>query len=261
MLPDEIQDPQVMMGGQRLDGTPVAVQSFRKCSVSPVRICVPVADERDEFAPCYSQLNFRGVRDGTMYPVHDADTEFVLQLTAVEEGAHETHSLDILFRIVADEQEDVADGANAGSEDRSQNGQNADDPQQSQDTSEIRSESDDGDESDNGMPNEDEWPPLPLGTPPDVGDMLARIPERLEHLLLVFRNGLYSRLDVPQPWGSRLEDSVSWLVLQQSLEQATLQWLRTSLGQNQLPPAWTGKFYTSIHFLKTVVELICYADD
>ena len=254
LLPDEIKDPQIMIGGQRLDGTQVPVQSFRECNVSPVRICVPVADERDEFAPCFSQLNFRGVRDGTLYPVHDADTEFVLQLTAVEEGAHEMHSLDILFRIVADEQADVADRASAGSEDRWENAQNAIGQRQSQDTPNTRSESDDEDESDNEISNEDEWPPLDLGTPPDVGDMLARIPERFESLLLVFRDGVYSRLDVPRPWGLRLEDSVSWSVMQRSFERATLRWLRTSLGQNQLPPAWTGTFMSRY----SVLVQICY---
>jgi hypothetical protein len=238
LLPDEITDPQVMMGGQRLDGTQVPVQSFRQCNVNPVRICVPVADERDELAPCFSQLTFRGVRDGTMYPVHDADTEFVLQLTAVEEGAHEMHSLDVLFRIVDDEQTNEAEGAASST---LANDQSDDGRQQSPDTLSTRSESD-GEESDNGMVVEEEWPPLNLGVPPDVGDMLARIPERFESLMLAFRDGVYSRLDVPQPWGSRLEDSVSWALLQQSCERATLRWLRTSLGQNQLPPAWTGKF-------------------
>ena len=191
MLPDEILDPQVMVGGGRLDGTAVPVQTLRRCNVKPVRVCVPVADERDELAPCFSQLNFRGVRDGTMYPVHDADTEFVLQLTAIEEGAHEAHSLDVLFQITPEIEAEEEDGASSSPSPQ--------DEGESSPDGDVNV-GDGGDESDDENFRDGEWPPLHPGMPPDVGDMLARIPERIETMLLAFRDGLYTQLEVPQPW-------------------------------------------------------------
>lgn len=159
------------------------------------------------------------------------------------------HSLDILFHIVAPETDEDAGGigppsrlgladAVTASMDGSPESMNGNDPRQ--ETANAETGSDGGDESDDEPFRDDEWPPLQPGMPPDVGDMLARIPERFESLLLSFRNSLYSRLDIPQPWGSRLEDSASWLVLQRGLERSTLLWLRTSFGENQLPQAWSG---------------------
>ena len=198
MLPDEILDPQVMVGGGRLDGTPVPVQTLQRCNVKPVRVCVPVADERDELAPCFSQLSFRGVREGTMYPVHDADSEFVLQLTAIEEGAHEAHSLDVLFHIApdveAEEEEEEGGDASPTPRDYAESSLDGDVNEGENDESD-----DENDESDDEI-RDDEWPPLHPGMPPDVGDMLARIPERITTMLLAFRDGLFTQLEVPQPW-------------------------------------------------------------
>eukprot|EP01047_Picozoa_sp_COSAG01_P030001 COSAG01_NODE_2075_length_8488_cov_3.845274_6_plen_557_part_00 len=207
-LPDELKDPAVMAGVSS-GGELVSVSQLRTSSGN--RVCHLVDNERGDQA-CVSVLHFRGVREGTLYPIHEPDSELVLGLTAIEERAHEHDSVDIRLRIVQAPQSGTNSNASASDDDAT--------------------ESSDEEESST-------WPPLSKGTPPDVGDILARIPLQVNDIMLSIRDAAFRRLSVPEPWGSTLRDGPPLTTVQRSLEKFVFVALRTALGHSQLPPGWS----------------------
>eukprot|EP01052_Picozoa_sp_SAG31_P004736 SAG31_NODE_199_length_20573_cov_5.832129_19_plen_1292_part_00 len=207
-----------------------------------------------------SFLHFRGVHEGTLFPVLQQGAELVLELTVVEEGAHETSSVDIPIEIVEPSilsSSPVMDSATgtvvdlpapssgipspvpspSGGQARADENEINEDVRQAAEGAQVHSASPDTDAE-----SEPKWPPLKQGTPPTVEQLLARIPYHLETLIVQqIRDRLFSLLQVPQPWGNSLADSPGWNVISTAVGKSVLRQLKIALAQSQLPDGWSAQ--------------------
>jgi hypothetical protein len=108
----------------------------------------------------HARLRFRGTHQGTRFPTLPPGATFTLQLTLIEEGAHEYTEIDVRVRVVEGDGSSLGEGANA-----KEHGV----------TTAAR-----------GIKPQ-RWPPLALGPSPSVAQLLSQVQHAMSQRLEYWR--------------------------------------------------------------------------